>query len=535
MQESRNSYFPPHCSLGTIGVGVGAGLEEWDSNCVSARGGSLEGEGSLSEAHRVCLESERRRKERGRPAATLRGDISDDEEEAGRWEASELKSSSDPDCCSIWTDAEQPRVKRCNSRSFAMDARIRLDSLKSGCNSPLPYHSMDGMFYNYKCQKDLWDCEESQEEKSALDLVELLDVEDDVQDEESWLYKSPKRQGPKDRTDSALGWCRHVLDNPSPEVEAACRVLINRLDQRSSSHSYLHPTAFHHSDKVSVGSSLDKTSVGTAYNASNSSDNNELNISQDSIPASYRLQDITDVHIMARIQEASLRDYVSMPATVTPRRGADSPVMFLSYLNTPVKNIDDFTPGNKAEVSRFSCWQPSLSSPSSSLGQSPTSGAKHSCQSPKQSRLHQQVTQFKLLKLAQSQASPGSTRSPLRTSLRSLQAVRNSRSLEIDDSCPADSQITYPPPGASSVTVAPGCWSPSLSAASVNSNSSSHSGRDSSVRTVAVKRLQRSQSVSPCRIPHPPKGYLSVHGRVFASPERLSTVAWGRSVPSTRR
>lgn len=40
--------------------------------------------------------------------------------------------------------------------------------------------------------------------------------------------------------------------------------------------------------------------------------------------------------------------------------------------------------------------------------------------------------------------SPGRTRSPLRTSLRSLQAVRNSRSLEIEDYQPADSQITYP-------------------------------------------------------------------------------------------
>ena len=38
--------------------------------------------------------------------------------------------------------------------------------------------------------------------------------------------------------------------------------------------------------------------------------------------------------------------------------------------------------------------------------------------------------------------SPGRTRSPLRTSLRSLQAVRNSRSLETDECQPADSQIT---------------------------------------------------------------------------------------------
>lgn len=44
-------------------------------------------------------------------------------------------------------------------------------------------------------------------------------------------------------------------------------------------------------------------------------------------------------------------------------------------------------------------------------------------------------------------ASTDRTRSPLRTSLRSLQAVRNSRSFETDDYPPADSQITFPMSG----------------------------------------------------------------------------------------
>lgn len=42
---------------------------------------------------------------------------------------------------------------------------------------------MDGMLDDYK---DPWDSEESQEEESALDSVELLDVEDGVQDAENW-------------------------------------------------------------------------------------------------------------------------------------------------------------------------------------------------------------------------------------------------------------------------------------------------------------------------------------------------------------
>lgn len=63
-----------------------------------------------------------------------------------------------------------------------MDARIRLDNLKSGYKS-----SLDRPLYNFNCQKDTLDSD-IKEEESALDLVELIDVEDDVEDEdeESW-------------------------------------------------------------------------------------------------------------------------------------------------------------------------------------------------------------------------------------------------------------------------------------------------------------------------------------------------------------
>eukprot|EP00064_Thunnus_orientalis_P009593 superscaffoldBa00001227_g9617 len=295
---------------------------------------------------------------------------------------------------------------------------------------------MDGTLYNY--QKDLWDSE-MQEMQSVLDYVELLDLEDNVEDEESWLYEPPKKQEFAERSESALRWCRHVLDNPSPQMEAARHLLMNRLDQRSSTSSsrrfYRCPAVFDQTGNASGGSSMGRTSVNT-HNNSDSLDNNELSISNDFITTSYRLQDITDVHIMARIQEAT---------------------------------------------------------------------------SP-----------------------PGRTRSPLRTSLRSLQAVRNSRSLDTDD-CHPDDQITYPPPGESSARMGMSCWSSSPSAASMSSNVSLHSVRDSSVRLTAIKKLQRSQSLSPSRIPH--RGHLSSHGRVFATHllPQATTVAWGRDMPFTQR
>ncbi|XP_039474323.1 SLAIN motif-containing protein-like [Oreochromis aureus] len=222
---------------------------------------------------------------------------------------------------------------------------------------------------------------------------------------------------------------------------------------------------------------------------------------------------------MAQLQEASLRqDFVSMPSTASQRRNPEPPVKLPPSFNTTDENTAYSTLGNKSETS------------------SSISAVKECCQSPRPSILHQQVTQFKLLKRAQNQAagSPGRTRSPLRTSLRSLQAVRNSRSLDIDDCQPADQTAYLPSDLSSARGEGLSCWLPSFSPASLNSGSLLQSMKSSSVRTAAVKKMNRSHSLSPCRIPQSAKGCLSVHRRVFTSPERLTTVAWGRNLPVQR-
>lgn len=89
-----------------------------------------------------------------------------------------LESNSNPHC-SIWTGADPGTVKSCSGWSFAMDARIRLENLKSG------YNSLSDRQFNFTCPKDPWESEPEGDE-TALDLVELLDLEDDVQDEERW-------------------------------------------------------------------------------------------------------------------------------------------------------------------------------------------------------------------------------------------------------------------------------------------------------------------------------------------------------------
>lgn len=84
--------------------------------------------------------------------------------------------------CNIWMDTE-PVVKSCNNRSFAADARLRLESLKSGYNSALTRWAMDSMLDSCRDHRD---GEQKQEEESALDSVELLEVGEDGQNEENW-------------------------------------------------------------------------------------------------------------------------------------------------------------------------------------------------------------------------------------------------------------------------------------------------------------------------------------------------------------
>ncbi|XP_039570604.1 SLAIN motif-containing protein 1 isoform X2 [Passer montanus] len=132
---------------------------------------------------------------------------------------------------------------------------------------------------------------------TVLDEVAVLELEDGCgEDEDTWLYVLPtKTHTPQEKSLSPLQWCRRVLDHPTPEIEAAKRSLCFRLEQGYLSRS----------SPLSPQSSID-------------SELSTSELEDDSISMGYKLQDLTDVQIMARLQEESLRqDYASTSASVS--------------------------------------------------------------------------------------------------------------------------------------------------------------------------------------------------------------------------
>ncbi|XP_029542235.2 SLAIN motif-containing protein 2-like isoform X4 [Oncorhynchus nerka] len=210
-------------------------------------------------------------------------------------------------------------------------------------------------------------------ETSILDEVDILDLEDmDClnEDEDSWLYEA-KLNSPWQKALSPIVWCRQALDNPSPDMESAKRSLIHRLDLTMSANKRRSMYGSPYSPQVNYGSPYSTNTVNSPYSSGfnspsstpsrvpivrqqlmpplhqaaqqqrggsverernappvspQSSIDSELSTSEmdeDSVGSSttYKLNDVTDVQILARMQEESLRqDY----AATASRRSSGS-------------------------------------------------------------------------------------------------------------------------------------------------------------------------------------------------------------------
>ncbi|XP_009977212.1 PREDICTED: SLAIN motif-containing protein-like, partial [Tauraco erythrolophus] len=160
-----------------------------------------------------------------------------------------------------------------------------------------------------------------------LDEVNALELADCDGAEHCWLYVSPRKSTVDQQMASALHWCRQVLESPSAETEATCRTLLTRLDQASRwknlycsplaspSAQNLNPEPGSCSNALNSPGHLKSTnkalltcgssgylSMHSALSSQSSVDS-ELSTSDDSISMGYKLQDLTDVQVMARLQE----------------------------------------------------------------------------------------------------------------------------------------------------------------------------------------------------------------------------------------
>ncbi|XP_016311717.1 SLAIN motif-containing protein 2-like isoform X3 [Sinocyclocheilus anshuiensis] len=196
---------------------------------------------------------------------------------------------------------------------------------------------------------------------SVLDEVEILDLEDmDClnEEEDSWLYEA-KLNSPLQKALSPIVWCRQALDNPSPDMESAKRSLLHRLDLTMSANKRRSLYNSSYSPQVGYGSPYCTNTANSPYSSGfnspsstpsrvpivkqlvlpgsaghqrgsadrnaqavspQSSVDSELSTSEmdeDSVGSSttYKLNDVTDVQILARMQEESLRQEYAATAS----------------------------------------------------------------------------------------------------------------------------------------------------------------------------------------------------------------------------
>ncbi|OCT67653.1 SLAIN motif-containing protein-like isoform X2 [Xenopus laevis] len=380
----------------------------------------------------------------------------------------------------LQSQLEQINSEKENIPALRMDAQMQYEKV---CSDSKPGHKVeihcdqdDSCFYSVdgsgrseleeaiSKMSELNSSGENILDETALDEVDVLELGSCSEDEEDcWLYVSPRKvENAEQKPDSPLKWCRQVLDHHSPETEAACRSLIGKLDQASRWKSLYcsplaSPSAYNTNAECSYGSntlnspgclkSTNKAlltcgssgylSIHSALSSQSSVDS-ELSTSDDSISMGYKLQDLTDVQVMARLQEESLRqDYASSSASVSRRsssaslhslrRGTFSDQEFDTYSLEDEDDCDcslSFRSSHRYSPSPLS--SPRCQSPSAAESRATTSRIRpprRSIQNHVQERMKYANCEDEMRHSMPNLA---------KTSLRSLEAVRSSRSLESD-------------------------------------------------------------------------------------------------------
>ncbi|XP_033837858.1 SLAIN motif-containing protein 1-like [Periophthalmus magnuspinnatus] len=216
---------------------------------------------------------------------------------------------------------------------------------------------------------------EEEEAQAFLDDLELLDLDSmcasSEDSQETWLYMTQRSGESSNSSLTPLEWCRQTLDSPKSELEATRRSLSLRLEQVSRWHSTLSSPSHTSSPPPSLTRVTGMSPISASPSAKTcSTPQSERHASltsprhsilhrtlspvpkdlspvaertptflphlskrsrslqrsvfspqssvdeEDSVCLGFKLQDLTDVQVMARMQEESLRQELAFP----PRR-----------------------------------------------------------------------------------------------------------------------------------------------------------------------------------------------------------------------
>ncbi|XP_070552253.1 SLAIN motif-containing protein 2-like isoform X2 [Ptychodera flava] len=185
----------------------------------------------------------------------------------------------------------------------------------------------------------------------SIDAVEELNLESENEgDEDTWLYSSPSKPPTMEqRKVSPYKWARQDFDNPSKDMEKARISLYARIEEVSrlsrnyppfvsplggvpSTTSPVVSPVTNIGTKVQQSSSAQASPVGGAVGASTGgSPRRERHQSAEEKLGINKLEDVTDVQIIARMQEESLRQATIQSSPNSSPRRISSPSSSLQY------------------------------------------------------------------------------------------------------------------------------------------------------------------------------------------------------------
>lgn len=241
----------------------------------------------------------------------------------------------------------QDLVKKLETQNEVLRQKQKLptNDLNMIENSEVLKHAVNNSVF-YNTRKHIEKHDVAITESEDLENVDIIDVNKQIpDDEESWLYKSPRPPTPQQHRVSPYKYIRQDLDNPSPDVQSAKRSLKYKLEEvarmsRSSSTPAFQSFTTPQSSSLAMSLSADSTPIKPTIKPSVApkSDGNvktgtftrpkknkaspvtlsTVEKTKENVETIHHTN-VADIENLAKLQEESLRQSI---AQTSPRRDA---------------------------------------------------------------------------------------------------------------------------------------------------------------------------------------------------------------------